>query len=152
MQIISWVLCAISVIVKFLSNCMCKVLCFFFINELHFFGLNLRHTSGLTDLYNWWTSMHFMLTDSSAPQPVPVDGMVTLTARPANGLSVRRFSHSSVLVTDRYVLTAGGFGEVDGRHQRVQEVSITDTVTMATALIRCHSDDLQCQCGFFLFL
>ena len=64
---------------------------------------------------------------------------------PPGKSGVKRFSHSSVLVADHYVLTAGGFGEVDGRHQRVQEVSVTDIITMETRLVRCHSEDVQCK-------
>ena len=78
-------------------------------------------------------------------QPAPVAGKVMVSRIPSGKSSVKRFSHSSVLVADRYIMTAGGFGEVDGRHQRVQEVAVTDIVTMETRLIRCHSDDIQCK-------
>ena len=60
-------------------------------------------------------------------------------------LSVKRFSHSSVLLDKRFIITSGGFGEVDSRHQRVQELSVTDTATMETILVRCHSDEIQCK-------
>ena len=80
-----------------------------------------------------------------APQPSPVAGRVIASCVPSGKSSIKRFSHSSVLVAGRYILTAGGFGEVDGRHQRVQEVSVTDTVTMETRLVRCHSEDIQCE-------
>ncbi|XP_076464646.1 tRNA wybutosine-synthesizing protein 4-like [Babylonia areolata] len=82
-------------------------------------------------------------TESMSHQPSAVPEMVSQKGLPADRGVVKRFSHSSALVGGRYVLTAGGFGEVDGRHQRVQEVSLTDTTTMETCLIRCRSEDIQ---------
>lgn len=76
----------------------------------------------------------------------------------APGLSViKRFSHSSVLIQGHFVVTAGGFGEGDGRHQRLQDVAITDIVNMESTLVRCRSESIQCEflkalSVFFFFL
>ncbi|KAK7110582.1 tRNA wybutosine-synthesizing protein 4-like [Littorina saxatilis] len=104
----------------------------------HYFVLLASTSSSITDYLFTSTS-----EDCSSAEAHPESGLITLTHTPLGKPGIKRFSHSSVLVADRYIMTSGGFGEVDGRHQRVQEISLTDTATMETQLIRCHSDEIQ---------
>ncbi|KAK7488705.1 hypothetical protein BaRGS_00020002 [Batillaria attramentaria] len=108
-------------------------------DEYEEFNLKLQEVGAYRSISFYF----YHISESRFPQPEQVPDMISITPLAAHQTSVKRFSHSSVLVGDRFVVTAGGFGEVDGRHQRVQEVSVTDTVTMETKLIRCHSDDIQ---------
>ncbi|KAL8560391.1 hypothetical protein ACOMHN_006122 [Nucella lapillus] len=104
----------------------------------HYFLLVASTSSGIAD---------FIFTAAPAESPCeqqsPIAGMVREESVSGHKSTVKRFSHSSALVADRYIITAGGFGEVDGRHQRVQEVSVTDTLTMESSLVRCRSEDIQ---------
>ncbi|GFO34240.1 tRNA wybutosine-synthesizing protein 4 [Plakobranchus ocellatus] len=57
--------------------------------------------------------------------------------------SVRRFGHASSLENGRFVLTSGGFGETDGRHQRLAELTITDLDTFKSYHIPCGLNEMQ---------
>ncbi|XP_041366249.1 tRNA wybutosine-synthesizing protein 4-like [Gigantopelta aegis] len=50
--------------------------------------------------------------------------------------TLQRFSHSSSLVSGRYLITIGGFGMQDGKHQRLSDVALTDVVSMTTQVYK----------------
>uniref|UniRef100_A0A0B6Z319 tRNA wybutosine-synthesizing protein 4 n=1 Tax=Arion vulgaris TaxID=1028688 RepID=A0A0B6Z319_9EUPU len=57
--------------------------------------------------------------------------------------SVRRFGHASSLVNGQFAVSTGGFGEIDGRHQRLTEITVTDMTTFKSSHILSCSSDLQ---------
>ncbi|XP_005103732.1 tRNA wybutosine-synthesizing protein 4 [Aplysia californica] len=73
----------------------------------------------------------------------PISDAFTLTLAPSEHQSVRRFGHSTALVNGRYAITTGGFGEIDGRHQRLAEITITDVDTLMSYHVLTSSPDVQ---------
>ncbi|XP_067649525.1 tRNA wybutosine-synthesizing protein 4-like [Haliotis asinina] len=57
--------------------------------------------------------------------------------------SVKRFSHTSSRVGEHFIATVGGFGEQDGRHQRISEVQMTNTETLNGYSIKANHETLE---------
>ena len=74
-----------------------------------------------------------------------MNDVLSLTAAPPECQCVRRFGHSTSLVNGRYAVTTGGFGEVDGRHQRLVEITITDVQTLKAFHVQTSSASIQCE-------
>ncbi|CAG5127201.1 unnamed protein product, partial [Candidula unifasciata] len=74
----------------------------------------------------------------------PISNIVSINRLAENAQSVRRFGHASSLVQGRYAVSTGGFGEIDGRHQRLTEITVTDMQTFQSSHILCCPTDLQC--------
>ncbi|GFR79534.1 tRNA wybutosine-synthesizing protein 4 [Elysia marginata] len=72
-----------------------------------------------------------------------ITNIVTVSRLPQIDQSVRRFGHASSLVMDRFAITSGGFGETDGRHQRLAELTITDLISLKSYHVSCSAADMQ---------
>lgn len=110
------------------------------------------YLTSLTKHQFFYLIFFVFVTEPLSQNLKPIPGMVTITPLAPGLQTVKRFSHASVLIKGRYVVTTGGFGEVDGRHQRLQEISVTDITTLESKLIRCSSDEVQCKCVINFFL
>ncbi|XP_059175408.1 tRNA wybutosine-synthesizing protein 4-like [Physella acuta] len=106
----------------------------------HYFILTASTThlakSLITDIT---TSIDFKAT--FLPPSVP--SSLTFERLPEDDESVRRFGHASSLISNRYAVTSGGFGEIDGRHQRLCEITITDTVGFKSFHVPCYLNHVQ---------
>ncbi|BFZ01945.1 hypothetical protein BsWGS_04985 [Bradybaena similaris] len=74
----------------------------------------------------------------------PISNILTVSRLSEDAQSVRRFGHASSLVHGRYAVSTGGFGEIDGRHQRLTEITVTDLERFQSSHILCCPTDLQC--------
>ncbi|KAL3831855.1 hypothetical protein ACJMK2_023552 [Sinanodonta woodiana] len=63
-------------------------------------------------------------------------GFVSFTCWNSNNQPLKLFGHCSVELDERHVLIIGGFGEQDGKHQRLTNLAVMDTKTMDTVLIQ----------------
>jgi len=72
-----------------------------------------------------------------------IKDFLSLTPAATEEQFVRRFGHSTVQVNQRYAITSGGFGEIDGRHQRLTEFTVTDLHTLASHHILSLSAEVQ---------
>ncbi|XP_046569910.1 LOW QUALITY PROTEIN: tRNA wybutosine-synthesizing protein 4-like [Haliotis rubra] len=57
--------------------------------------------------------------------------------------SIKRFSHTSSRVDEHFIATVGGFGEQDGRHQRISEVKMTNVETLNGYSIKTNNETLE---------
>lgn len=57
------------------------------------------------------------------PPPTSSGAVLTSLVSPAV-LGLRRFGHRSCLVSSRFVMTTGGFGEGNGKHQRLRDIHL----------------------------
>ncbi|KAG9464455.1 hypothetical protein GDO78_019912, partial [Eleutherodactylus coqui] len=58
-----------------------------------------------------------------SPAPTTRGAVLARRLSPAD-LGVRRFGHRSCLVSSRLIVTTGGFGEENGKHQRLRETHL----------------------------
>ncbi|RUS78801.1 hypothetical protein EGW08_013451 [Elysia chlorotica] len=75
--------------------------------------------------------------------PEEFTDVVTVSRLPEEDQSVRRFGHASSLVMDCFAITSGGFGETDGRHQRLAELTVTDLSSLTSYHVSCGVTDMQ---------
>ena len=75
--------------------------------------------------------------------PEEFTDVVTVSRLPEADQSVRRFGHSSSLVGNCFAITSGGFGETDGRHQRLAELTVTDLSSLKSYHVSCGVADMQ---------
>lgn len=97
-------------------------------------------------MYVCFTCLDISMTPSPEGQEcVPVVGR-------ADSDPVRRFGHSSVLLSDSQSLVSfGGFGEESGKHCRILDLTITDIKTCQSYIIpvKVNPREVQGQCHFF---
>ncbi|XP_046374942.2 tRNA wybutosine-synthesizing protein 4-like [Haliotis rufescens] len=92
--------------------------------------------------------MHVSADDSnSKPKPDNVPELVkvlpSVEVSTAETSSIKRFSHTSSKLGEQFIVTVGGFGEQDGRHQRISEVNMTDIETMNGYSVKANDDTLE---------
>ena len=69
--------------------------------------------------------------------PTGVDH-ITLEYPAVSSSGIQRFGHSTIRLSDRLTATFGGFGEVDGKHRRIQDITVMDMRSFETYLL--HPD------------
>ncbi|CAL1526101.1 unnamed protein product [Lymnaea stagnalis] len=72
-----------------------------------------------------------------------ITNVLAFRRMPEDDQSVRRFGHASSIINERCTVTTGGFGEIDGRHQRLAEITITDLGTFKSYHVPCYSTHVQ---------
>ncbi|XP_055877981.1 tRNA wybutosine-synthesizing protein 4-like [Biomphalaria glabrata] len=77
------------------------------------------------------------------PLEPAITGVLSFTYVPDGDQSLRRFGHASSQIYQHYTITTGGFGEIDGRHQRLAEITVTDGRNFKSCHVLCCSAHIQ---------
>ncbi|KAH9520200.1 Leucine carboxyl methyltransferase 2 [Bulinus truncatus] len=77
------------------------------------------------------------------PLQPATSSVLTFTYVPEQDQSLRRFGHASSLIHKHYAITTGGFGEIDGRHQRLAEITVTDMTSFKSYHVLCDTSLIQ---------
>ncbi|KAK3589042.1 hypothetical protein CHS0354_007991 [Potamilus streckersoni] len=86
--------------------------------------------------HNLFSELHFSL-NNHAFMPVPMKlGFVSIKFWNPNNQTLRLFGHCSAELDQRHILIIGGFGEQDGKHQRLTNLAVMDTEMMEMVLIQ----------------
>jgi hypothetical protein len=79
-------------------------------------------------------TIHYLIVDKSLKAVKEYDGMVKVS-RVTGTRVIRRFGHATAQLGTGQAVCVGGFGEQEGKHMRVTDIVLVDSVTMAIKVI-----------------